>query len=144
MSFFFAFFHVLAQILAPVARHGWRLWQIKAGAQSFDLPKSRLGANHWHLQMTKTSLGCFLGILGYFSVFLWRCLGSVVLANASSRLELRFAKVWAQGEPLAPRSDENKILAFFQAVWLTFFCFLVWVGCLDRAATWSMTSFSQF
>ena len=61
MRYFFAFFYVLAQILAPVARHSWRLWQMKAGGWSFDLPECRLRASNWHSQMTKTSLGLFSG-----------------------------------------------------------------------------------
>ena len=64
MSHFFAFFYVLVQISAPVARHGWRLWKMKAGAWSFYLPKSRPRASHWHLQITKTSLGLFSGHFG--------------------------------------------------------------------------------
>ena len=70
ISHFLAFFDVLAQISAPVARHSWRLWQMKAGAWSFHLPKSRPRASHWHLQITKTRMGsCFLAFLGHFSVF---------------------------------------------------------------------------
>ena len=61
MKHFFAFFDVLAQILAPVARHGWRLWQMEALAWSFDLPRSRLRASHWHLQLIQTSFGLFTG-----------------------------------------------------------------------------------
>ena len=117
MSHFFVFFYVLAQISAPVARHSWRLWQIKAGAWSFYLPKSRPRASYWHLQITKTSMGgCFLVMSGYFSVFFCGCLGSLVLANASCCLELRFARASAQEEPLAPRSDQNKIFGIFLSV----------------------------
>ena len=64
MSNFFTFFYVLAQISVPVARHGWRLWEMKAGAWSFYLPKSRPRASHWPLQITKKSLGLFSGHFG--------------------------------------------------------------------------------
>ena len=63
-SHFLKFFAVWAQISVPVARHGWRLWQIKAGATSFHLPKSRPRASPWHLQITKTSLGLISGNFG--------------------------------------------------------------------------------
>ena len=91
ISHFVAFFDVIS---APVARHGWRLWQMKAGAWSFYLPKSWLRDG-----------GCFLVMLGYFSVFFWPRLGSLVLAHASFSLELRFARVSAQEEPLVRRFD---------------------------------------
>ena len=140
MSHFFAFFHVLAQISAPVARHGWRLWQMKAGAWSFHLPKSRPRASHWHLQITKTSLGVvFWAFWVTFLCFLLGCLGSLVLA-ASSCLELRFAKVSAREEPLAPRSDQNKVFGHFSERFGSLFSVLFLLGGLDRAATWSMRS----
>ena len=104
------FFEVLAQISAPVARHGWRLWQIKARAWSFYLPKSWLRASYWHLQITKTSMGGVSGHVCYFSVFLFGLpLFFLVLGNASFCLELRFARGSAQEETLAQRSDQNKV-----------------------------------
>ena len=114
MSHFFAFFDVWARISAPVARHGWRLWQMKAGASSFHLPKSRLRASHWHLQITKTRIGVAFWLAWVtFLCFFWGCLGSLVLVNASLCLELRFARVSAQEKPLAPRSDSNKVFGIF-------------------------------
>ena len=47
---FFAFFVVLAQISAQVARHGWRLWP----AWGFDLQESRLRRSRWPRDLTKT------------------------------------------------------------------------------------------
>ena len=45
---------------------------MKAGAWSFYLPKSRPRASHWHLQITKTSLGLFSGNFGsLFCAFSW-------------------------------------------------------------------------
>ena len=87
---------------------------MKAGAWSFHLPKSQPRASHWHLQIVKTSLGVvFWAFWVTFLCFLSGCLGSLVLANASSCLELRFARVSAQEEPLAPRSDQNKVFGHF-------------------------------
>ena len=84
MSHFFAFFDVWANISAPVARHGRRLWQIKARAWSLYLPKSQPGRSHWHLQITETSMGdCFLVMLGHFSVLFLGCHDFLVLGNAS-------------------------------------------------------------
>ena len=114
MSHFFAFFDVWARISAPVARHGWRPWQIKARAWSFFLPKSWPRASHWHLQITKTRLGvvCWSFWVTFLCFFLL-LLGSLVLVNASLCLELRFARVSAQEKPLAPRSDSNKVFGIF-------------------------------
>ena len=138
MSHFFAFFDVLAQILAPVARHGWRLWQMKAGAWSFYLPKSQPRASHWHLQIVKTSLGVvFWAFWVTFLCFLSGCLGSLVLANASSCLKLGFARVSAQEEPLAPRSDKTMFLGIFPSVLAHFSLCCFWLGGLDLAAMWS-------
>ena len=61
-------------------------------------------------------------MLGHFSVFFWPRLGSLVLANASFFLELRFARVSAQEEPLAPRSDQNKFFGIFLSVFGHFSC----------------------
>ena len=46
----------------------------------------------------------------FFSGLSWFFL---VLGNASFFLELRFARVSAQEEPLAPRSDQNKFFGIF-------------------------------
>ena len=114
MSYFLVFFDVLAQISAPVARHGWRLWEMKAGAWSFHLPKSQPRASHWHLQIAKTSLGVvFWAFWVTFLCFLSGCLGSLVLANASSCLELRFARVSAEEEPLAQDLIRKRVLGIF-------------------------------
>ena len=134
MSHFFAFFYVWARISAPVARNGSRLWQMKAGASSFNLQKSRLRASHWHLQVIKTSFGVvFLLFWVTFLCFLSGSLGSLVLENASSCLELRFARVSAQEEPLAPRSDQNKVFGHFSERFgslfsVLFFGWVAWIG----------------
>ncbi len=123
MSYNFAFF-VLAQISAPVSRHGWRLWQMEALACRFDLPKSRLRASHWHLQLIKTSFWLFSGhYCSLFCVFFCVCQRWLVLANGSSGLELRFAIVSAQGEPLALRSDQNKFFGYFLSFFAHFSVF---------------------
>ncbi len=129
MSHFFVFFDVLAQISAPVARQGWRLWQIKARTWSFYLPLSQLRASHWHLQIAKTSLGVvFWAFWVTFLCFLSGCLGFLVLANASSCLQLRFARVSAQEEPLAPRSDQNKVFGHFSERFGSLFSVLFLAG----------------
>ena len=65
-----------------------------------------------------------------FLCFLSGCLGSLVLANASSCLQLRFARVSAQEEALAPRSDQNKVFGHFSNCFgsLFFVLFFGWVA----------------
>ena len=112
-----------------MARHGWKLWQMKAGAWSFYLPKSQPRASHWHLQIVKTSLGVvFWAFWVTFLCFLSGCLGSLVLANASSCLKLGFARVSAQEEPLAPRSDKNKVFGHFSKRFGSLFSVLFLAG----------------
>ena len=95
---------------------------MKAVAWSFHLPKSRLWASHWHLQMTKTSLGVvFLGTLGYYSVFFLRLPWFFGAGKCKLCLQLQFAKVSAQGEPLALTTDEN---LFWGVFWVFFVIFL--------------------
>ena len=53
-----------------------------------------------------------------------------MLANASSCLELRFARVSPQEEPLAPRSGENNAFCIFLGVLAHFSCV--------RASAWGV------
>ena len=96
---------------------------MKAGAWSFYLPKSLPRASHWHLQMIKTSMGVVSGhVWSLFCVFLGLPWFFLVLGNASFCLELGFARVSAQVEPLAPRSDQNKVFGIFLSVLGHFSC----------------------
>ena len=58
-------------------------------------------------------------------MFFWLRPASLAQANASLSLELRFARVSAQEEPLVPRSDQNKVLGTFLSVLSHF---LAWSG----------------
>ncbi len=106
---------------------------MEAGAQSFHLPESRLGASSWHSQLTKSSFWVFLGAFCVFFcnfLVLTRLPG---LANGSFGLQFWFAGVSAQGEPLALRSDKNTFLVVFLSIlghFPLFFCFgwAAWSG----------------
>ena len=124
MSHFIVLFYVLAWISAPVARHGWRLWQIKAGTRIFLFAEvSALGEPLALTNHQNKYGGCFLVMLGHFSVFF---LGlpwfSLPLGNASFCLALPFGRVSAQEESLAPRSDQNKVFGIFLSVLGHFSC----------------------
>ena len=108
MRHFCVFFDVLAQISAPVARHGSRLWQIKAGAWSFSLPESSLRETRSALGDDQNNFcGNFLGVVR------WRfCLDLgasrsprlETVANESWSLERQYARVSAQENAQAPRN----------------------------------------
>ncbi len=73
--------------------------------------------------MIKTRMGVVSGhVWSLFCVFLGVPWFFLVLGNASFCLELGFARVSAQVEPLAPRSDQNKVFGIFLSVLGDFSC----------------------
>ena len=104
---------------------------MEAGAQSFHLPESRLGASSWHSQLIETSFWVFLGT---FLVFLCNFLVLTRLpgpANGSFGSQLWFAGVPAEGGALAPRSDKNKFPGDFSEHFGSLFV-VFWFGWAAR------------
>ena len=90
ISHFFSFFYVFAQISAPVGRHGWRLWQMKA--VSLELLFATVLAQGEPLALTnhknKNSLLFFGNSGSLFYVFFFGLPWFLVQANASLFLGL--------------------------------------------------------
>ena len=79
--------------------------------------------------MIKTSMGVVSGhVWLLFCVFLGFPCFSLVMGNASLCLELGFARVSAQVEPLASKSDQNKVFDVFSERFWSLFLRAVGVG----------------
>ena len=109
---------------------------MEAGAQSFHLPESRLGASSWHSQLIQSS---FWVILGAFFVFFWNFLVLTRLpglANGSFGSQFWFAGVPAEGGALAPRSDKNKFPEDFSERFGSLSLFSGLAGRLGSGCNW--------
>ena len=104
---------------------------MEAGAQSFHLPESRLGASSWHSQLIKSSFWVFLGA---FFVFFCNFLVLTRLpgpANGSFGSQLWFAGVSAQEDALAP-----SFLVIFLSILGHFSLFSGLAGRLGSGCNW--------
>ena len=100
---------------------------------SLELLFSKVSAQGEPLALTnheKKSGVVFWAFWVTFLCFLSGWIGSLGLANASSCLELRFARFLTQEELLAPRSDQNKVFGHFSKRFgsLFFFGWVAWIG----------------